>query len=135
MQSLAVAKDLNILKHGLFSFIRFTADGMFTEPTFPDASFTFCYTYLGTPLGMGKRSDETDLDHLPAVRIIVISRRQSLNAMHMIRQNHPCIDPKRPLPPHQQIQPPLQQIHREEIRLTRHPKPPIIRHIAPSSLS
>lgn len=121
--------------------IGFIADRVLPEPPLPDTPLTLSDTNLRAPFGAWQFLHEADFDRFPAIGIIIIPRRQCLNAMHKVGQHHPGIDMKRPLSPrhphrrtqhihmpHQSIQSPRQQIHRKKIRPARHPIPPIIRY-------
>ena len=116
--------------------------GLVPETALPYASFAFCNSDARPPLGTGQRLYKANLDRLPAIGKIVVARRQRPDGMHVVWQHHPGIDMERPVPfccthrlaqfanmPHQQIQTPLQQIHRKKIRPTRNPISSIIRHL------
>lgn len=70
-------------------------DPMFLEAALPYAPFPFIDPDFRPPLGAGQRLYEADLDRLPAIRKIVIARRQGLDAVQMVRKHHPSINIKR----------------------------------------
>ena len=120
------------------------ADDMFPEAPLPYAPFSPLATRLRAPFGSWNRPNEANLDHLPAVGKIVISRQQGPHTMQVIGQNHPGIDVKRPLTalhpdrlaerihiPDQGISLLLLRIHRKEAGASQHPITPVVGHQLP----
>ena len=113
------------------------AAGMLQEAGLPDGPLPAGNPGPGAPLGGGDCTDESDLDGLDAVRKVVLALRQGDDALYMLRQHHPGVDPKGPRllgasqrldMPLQQIRPPIKRVDRRETAPRNRP-PPVLRHL------
>ncbi len=74
--------------------------GMFPESVLPNASFAFLLPSIRQAFPRREGSGKRGFDQPPSCGVVRIVRRQSPQAMQMIRENDDSVDVKRSLPPH-----------------------------------
>lgn len=74
--------------------------GMFPESALPNASFAFLLPSSRQAFPRREGSGKRGFDQPPSCGVVRIVRRQSPQAMQMIRENDDSVDVKRSLPPH-----------------------------------
>ena len=124
--------------------VGFIANQMLPIPTLPDATFATSLTYSRSMFGDGYLLAESLLDPPPAAREIAVSGRKGGDAMQMLGQDDPCVDPEASpscgvydgmleevQPPDEQVvAAPFQQVHCEEVGAALAPKTSVIGHVA-----
>ena len=124
--------------------IGFIADQVLPIPTLPDAAFATSLTYGRSMFGDGYLLAESLLDPPPATGEIAVSGREGGNAMQMLGQDDPCVDPEASpacgvydgmleeiqSADQQVVAAPFQQVHGEEVGAALVPKASVIGHIA-----
>ncbi len=112
--------------------------------TLPDAAFATSLTYGRSMFGDGYLLAESLLDPPPAAGEITVSGREGGDAMQMVGQDDPCVDPEASpscgvhdgmleevqSPDQQVIAAPFQQVHGEEVGAALVPKASVIGHAA-----
>ena len=124
--------------------IGLVADQVLPISTLPDAAFAASLAYGRSMFGDGNLPAEILLDPPPTAREIAVSGRQGGDAMQVLGQDDPCIDPeaspscgvhdgmleKVQSPDQQVVAAPFQQVHGEEVCAARVPKTSVIGHVA-----
>ncbi len=131
--------EMNIIH--MCAIIPLIANGMFPKAFLPNSPPLTRQNLRPYQFHIWQRLRKPFLDRAPAAGIIRIIFRHGPYAMHVVRQNHPCIRMKRRQQenradrgperfdfPHQQVRPAVCQVYREEIRSSRNAVAAIVGH-------